>query len=126
MVPAEGGENDMSVGALLWASLRELVVAVGRRLIGKLLRGIALRWAVRRLAALRKRFAALLIRRAAPWRLTWANRRIAMWDRVRLWTLVKPTDREALCECSKIAKREGIPMDSPDDVEPKRAPRKAA
>jgi hypothetical protein len=119
--------DTMSVGALLWSSLRELVVAVGRRLIGWLLRGFAGRWAERRIQALVKRHKQLTARSfAAPWRLAWIGRRIAVWSKVKQWANTKFAERDALCECSKIAKREGIPMDSPDDVEPKRAPRKAA
>jgi hypothetical protein len=117
----------MSVGALLWSSLRELVVAVGRRLIGWLLRGFAARWAERRIQALVKRHEQLTARSfVAPWRLAWIGRRIAVWSKVKQWANTQFAERDALCECSKIAKREGIPMDSPDDVEPKKAPRKAA
>jgi hypothetical protein len=114
----------MSVGALLWSSLRELVVAVGRRLIGKLLRRIAYRWALRRCRVLVDR----LRRVRAVWRSEWIYARLKAWRRVVAWVEAREQQLtgEALCECSKIAKREGIPMDSPDDVEPKRAPRKAA
>jgi hypothetical protein len=119
----------MSVGALLWSSLRELVVAVGRRLIGWLLRGFAARWARRRITFLKRKWNAIAgTRRATPWRLRWLRARIELWRRVVDWVEDRgqQLERETLCECSKIAKREGIPMDSPDETEPKRAPRKAA
>jgi hypothetical protein len=127
----------MTIGAALWSSLRELVVAVGRRLIGKLLRGIARRWARRRLEKLWARYESVKRRSGAAWRLNWIMARIKIWERVEAWAnrredfvyVAMPgsaNERAALCECSKLAKREGIPMDSPDDVEPKRAPRRAA
>lgn len=118
----------MTIGATLWATLKDLVIAVGRRLIGKLLRGIASRWARRRIVALGSRLARLLrSHRTAAWRLRWIKARIALWTRIELWGIAHMhVSREDLCECRKLAIKAGIPLDSPDDIEPKRAPRKAA
>jgi hypothetical protein len=117
----------MTTASVLWASLRDLVIAVGRRLIGKLLRRVALRWAHRRIAVLRDQL--LHLRKNAPaWRVRWIKARLSVWERVAHWAEYNELNvsRERLCACRDIAKKEGIPMDSPDDVEPKRAPRRAA
>jgi hypothetical protein len=127
----------MTIGATLWGSLRELVIAVGRKLIGWLLRGMARKWGWRRLHALWERYESVKKRNGASWRLNWIMARIRIWHRIidfaraqgeLGWMRKRPSplQRSLLCECSKLAKKEGIPMDSPDDVEPKRKPRRAA
>lgn len=113
----------MTIGATLWAALKDLVIAVGRRLIGKLMRGIASKWATRRLVALRKKLWTV----RAQWRRNWIIARLSVWKRVREWAVTRQAPaHDELCECRKLAIKAKIPMDSPDDIEPKRAPRKAA